>query len=79
MKTKGIVLCTFLNTEVAFDNASHRELRDALIRKGVINTLVFWMGRMLESRQIEVLTGTNSIVINTSQDCPQNKVLSSLM
>lgn len=68
-----------LDMEGVFNNTSHTELRDALSRKIVGNTLVSWMGRMLKSRQIKVPTGTNSIVVNTTQSCPQGEVFSALM
>ena len=79
IETKEIALCAFLDIEGAFDNTSHTEIQDALSRKGVGNTLALWMGKMLESRQIEVQTGTNSIIMNTTQGCPQGGVLSPLM
>lgn len=59
-------ICIF-SVERAFDNTSPGEIRIGLIRKRVGNTLTFWLGRMLENRRVEVLTGTDLIVINTTQ------------
>lgn len=37
------------NVEEAFDNTSHGE--SVLIRKGVGNTVAFWMGKMLREQE----------------------------
>lgn len=36
------------------------------------NTQDFWIGRILENRRVEMPTGTNSVVINTTPACPQD-------
>lgn len=46
---------------------------------GVWKTLPLWIGRTLENKQIEVPTDTNTIVMTTTQSCPQNRELSPLM
>lgn len=59
IETKQIAQCALLDIKGAFHNKSHIEVQDTLISKGVGNTLAFRVGRMLESRQIEIPTGTN--------------------
>lgn len=53
--------------------------RDELIRKEVGNTLAFGMARKLESRQIEVQKGSNSIVLSTTLGFRQGGINSSLV
>lgn len=61
-------MCAFLEIEIAFENAWHAEIHNALNLNGIGNTLA----------QVEMPTGNTYIAMSTTPGYPQGGVLSSL-
>lgn len=76
---KEFALGAFIDIEGAFDNTSFEAIEASLISKGVNNTLVRWVCKMLNSRQIYTELGNSEVTVSVIKGCPQGGVLSPLL
>ena len=79
LSAKEIALCSFLDIEGAFDNASYSSMSSAMKNKGFHTSIVNWIHTMLAKREITSELGGSSITVRATKGCPQGGVFSPLM
>lgn len=79
LERKEIALCSFMDIEGAFDNASYKSMEGALIKRESDPIVIKWVNKILSQRQIIANIGNTSRKINTIKGCPQGGVLSPLL
>lgn len=79
LESKGTALCSFMDIEGAFDNASYQSMKTALVRLDSNPLIIGWVGKVLSGRQIIANLGDTTRKITTIKGCPQGGVLSPLL
>lgn len=76
---KEIALCSFLDIQGAFDNASYSSMARAMKKRNIDTSIIKWIHTMLAKREITSELGNSSITVWATKGCPQGGVLSPLM
>ena len=76
ISTQKVAVAMFLDIEAAFNNATFGSMKEVLIEKGVVMSLVDWISFTLENRVAMAQQGSFRAEKGITKGCPQGGILS---